>query len=401
MEPHLLGLYLGLLLTACLVAAAAEYLKRPYSIALVIVGLVAGLFRLAPEITIGKEATFHLLLPPLLFHGAFHMDLEDLKKNWRAIALLAIPGVLVSTFLIGWGVHMLWGVGLLYGLLFGAMITPTDPVSVLAILGSVGAPKRLRVILEGESLFNDGTGVVLFAVILALIMDGGAFHPIGSILKFVAVAGGGAAVGVALGAVVHQALKRLENHLIEVSLTIVLAFGAPLVAEAFHLSGVIAAVTAGLVVGNYGRIFAMSERTRVAVEHFWEVVEFVVNSFLFLAIGLELQVISLSRLADSFWLILIGVALVQLGRAMATYPMFYTKRLVVKDAVPTEWIHVFYWGGLKGAIPLALTVGLPADFPHRDLFLMASFSVVLVSLLVQGLTMSRLLTALGLDNPRA
>jgi len=170
MEPHLLGTILALLLVACAVAIVAETLHQPYTIALVLVGLGIALTKLAPSIVISKEVVFLLVLPPLLFQGALHMNLSDLKAHWKSIAMLAVPGVIVSTVLIGFMLHKLWGIELIYGLLFGALITPTDPISVLSILKQVGAPKQLRVLLEGESLFNDGTGVAIFSVILAIAL---------------------------------------------------------------------------------------------------------------------------------------------------------------------------------------------------------------------------------------
>jgi len=184
MEAHLIGTVIALLLVACVVALLAEWLRFPYTIALVCVGLVIALTKLAPSITISKDVVFHLLLPPLLFQGALHMDLERLKNNWRSILMLSIPGVICSTLLIGFLLHWFWKIDLVYGLLFGALITPTDPISVLAILKRVGAPERLRVILEGESLFNDGTGVVVFSVILGMVAGGNTFDLSHTVLEF-------------------------------------------------------------------------------------------------------------------------------------------------------------------------------------------------------------------------
>jgi len=397
MIPHLLETYLGLLLVACTVAIAARRIRVPYTVALVLVGLVIAFLRLAPGVVISKDVIFTLILPPLLFYGSLEMDLADLQDNWVPIAALAVPGVLVSTLLVGWLVHEAWGISLLAGLLLGALLTPTDPVSVLAVCRSVNAPKRLRVILEGESLFNDGTGVVIFGMILGMIGGHDSFHLGGTLLEFLKVTLGGTFVGAVLGYLVYRVLALTTDHLVEVTLTVVLAFGASLVAEALHTSGIIATVVAGLVIGNYGRVFSMSARARETVEHFWDAVGFIVNSFLFLLIGLELQAFSLSRLRDLWMPILCVLGAVHLARALTVYPIIWIERRLRPEVVAPAWSHVFYWGGLKGSIPLALAVGLPQSFPLRKEFLVVAFVVVLVSLVMQGLTMRPLLIWLGLS----
>jgi len=397
MEAHLIGTIIALLLVACVVALLAEWIRFPYTIALVCVGLVIALTKLAPSITISKDVVFHLLLPPLLFQGALHMDLEHLKNNWRSILMLSIPGVICSTFLIGFLLHWLWNIDLVYGLLFGALITPTDPISVLGILKRVGAPKRLRVILEGESLFNDGTGVVVFSVILGMIVGGNSFDFGQTVLEFMMVVGGGVVVGVLLGYGVYRFLKKVNNHLVEVTLTVVLAFGTPLLAEAFHVSGIIAVVVAGLVVGNYGRIFSMSEKTRETVETFWDVSDFIINSLVFLVIGIELQVISLGDFEHLWGPVLVGIMTVLFARMVVVYPMMGIIHKIGGVSMPRSWTHIVFWGGLKGSIPIALVVGLPPSLEHRNLFLTAAFAIVLVSLVFQGITMKPLIKRLGVS----
>ncbi len=398
MEAHLVGTIVALLLVACLIALLAEWIRLPYTIALVCVGLVIALTKLTPSIVISKEVVFHLLLPPLLFQGALHMDLERLKNNWRSILMLSIPGVVCSTLLIGFLLHRLWGIDLMYGLLFGALITPTDPISVLAILKRVGAPERLRVILEGESLFNDGTGVVIFSVILGMVTGCGSFELGHTVLEFLMVAGGGVVIGALLGYGVYRLLKKIENHLVEVTLTVVLAFGTPLLAEAFHFSGIIAVVVAGLVIGNYGRIFSMSEKTRDTVETFWEVIDFIINSLVFLVIGIELQVITLADFEHLWVPVLVGILAVLLARIVVVYPIMGILHKIGGASIPGSWAHVVFWGGLKGSIPIALVVGMSPSLEHRHLFLTASFAIVLVSLVFQGITMKPLIQRLGLSH---
>jgi len=395
MEAHLIGTVITLLLVACVVALLAEWLRFPYTIALVCVGLVIALTKLAPSITISKDVVFHLLLPPLLFQGALHMDLERLKNNWRSILMLSIPGVVCSTLLIGFLLHWFWKIDLVYGLLFGALITPTDPISVLAILKRVGAPERLRVILEGESLFNDGTGVVVFSVILGMVMGGNSFDLSHTVLEFLVVAGGGVVAGVLLGYGVYRFLKKVDNHLVEVTLTVVLAFGTPLLAEAFHVSGIIAVVVAGLVIGNYGRIFSMSKKTRDTVETFWDVTDFIINSMVFLVIGIELQAINLGDFERLWGPVLMGIFTVLFARMVVVYPIMGILHNIGGASIPGSWSHIVFWGGLKGSIPIALVVGMPAGLEHRTLFPPAAFAIVLVSLVFPGITMKPLVKRLG------
>lgn len=396
MESHLLGSLIALLCIACAVALVVRILKQPYSIALVLVGLVIALLKLTPAISISHDVIFLLILPPLLFQGALHMNLGHLKENWKSICLLSIPGVLASTFLIGFLMHLLLGLELKVALLFGALITPTDPISVLSILKKVGAPQRLRTILEGESLFNDGTGVVIFSIILGMVLENASFQLSATFIDFVKVVGGGILIGGLMGLIVFQVMKRIDDHLIEVALTVVLTFGAPLIAETFHFSGIMAVVVAGLIVGNYGRVYSMSEKTRETIENFWEVIDFIINSILFLVIGIELQVVQTS----DFHLMAVSIACVigilLVSRGLVVYPVVWIKNKISSNSIPKGWNHVLFWGGLKGSLSIALVVGLPASFASRDYLLVLAFSVVLFSLVIQGLTMKPLLNALKL-----
>jgi len=399
MSEHLIISIVVLLLIACIVAIIAQWLKLPYTVALVVVGLIVAITKVTPDIAISRNVTFMIVLPILLFQGALHMDLSQLKENWKSIALLAVPGVIVSTFVIGLLFHNLWGIGLLSALLLGSILTPTDPISVLAILKQTKTPRRLNTILEGESLFNDGTAVVLFTIILGLIMGDHDVTVASSVIKFVKIVAGGAVIGLILGFTVYKILQKINDHLLEVAITIVLALGAPLLAEAFHFSGIIAVVVAGLIIGNYGRIYSMSEKTREALETFWEVIDFVINSILFLVIGIELQVFSYQEF-QKFWpYILTGIVIVTATRAMVVYPCVWLRnRLIKKDQIPSNWTHILFWGGLKGSLSLALIVGLPEGFPMRHLFLTVGFGVVLFTLIVQAVTMQPLVRRLKMGS---
>ncbi len=400
MDHHFIVEITILLLIACAVSIVAEWLKKPYTIALVLVGLAVAVFKITPHISITHETIFTIILPPLLFYGALHMDLEHLKQNWKSIVLLAFPGVVATTLLIGFMCHKLLGLPMIYAMLFGALISPTDPISVLSILKRVGAPKRLQTILEGESLFNDGTGVVVFSIILAMATDHSHFELSHALTKFLIVTGGGTLVGLVVGILVYKILKRIDDHLLEVAITIVMTFGTPLLAEHFHFSGIIAIVVAGLVMGNYGRVYSMSAKTRETLETFWEVIEFVINSLLFLIIGIELQLIPLETIKSMIVPILLSIMVVIFARSVVVYPAVWIRNRMGEGQIPWKWKHVLFWGGLKGSISIALVVGLPDTMPYRQTFLVLAFCIVLFTLVVQGLTIQPLVRGLKLDEER-
>jgi CPA1 family monovalent cation:H+ antiporter len=391
--------------------------RMPYTVALVVVGLVISLldFEIIRPIVLTKDIIFLIFLPPLLFAGAYHLQLTDLAANWRSILLFSVPGVVVSTIIVGVGLAWLTGLPLMYALLFGALISPTDPVSVLAVFREVGAPKRLRVIMEGESLFNDGTGVVLFAVLLAALtggedlsfwglLAGGLPGPAGAVsilnvgVKFILVGAGGIAVGLVTGWAANFVLKPVNDHLWEVMATVLLVYGTYVLAEAVHVSGVIAVVVAGLMVGNFGRAECMSERTRETVADFWAVNDFLINSILFLMIGLEMQVYRPQNVLAHWWPIVAAAILILGARAVNVFWATALRNFMVRrryERIPWRWSVVLFWGGLRGSIPIALVLGLAADFPHRELLFSLTFMFVLFSLIVQGVTMAPLLRLLG------
>ncbi len=396
MESSLLPTFVTLLLIACGVAMVAQWLRQPYSIALVLVGLGVALTKSVPDIPITHEFIFTFILPPLLFQAALHLDLEQLRNNWRTIVILSFLEVLASTFLIGWVFAMVLGLPLVYGFLFGAIISPSDPISVVAILKKIRAPDRLAIIMEGKSVLNESVSVVLFTLILSIVTGKHAFQWGRSLWQFGEVILGGMLVGVVLGLAVYYIMKKIDDHLLEVTLTVVLAFGTPLIAEHFHVSGIIAVVAAGLIIGNYGRFYSMSERTRKAVETFWETTDFIINSLLFLVIGIQLQIIPRENLLAMMVHPVSLVFLVTLlARAIVIYPVGRAMQFT-KERIPLRWAHVLFWGGLKGSIPLALAVDIPLKFEHRALFLEATFLVVLFSLVGQGLTLEPVIKKMNL-----
>ena len=378
-------LILGALLIVSFVGAAVRRFRVPSTVVLVLVGIALS-FRTSQPIELTSDIILFFFLPPLLFEAAFHLDLRQLRRDTPTIALLAIVGVLLSTILVGGIVSIGTGLPLGVALVFGSLIAATDPVSVVAIFRKLGAPKRLEVLLEGESLFNDGTAIVLFGLAIEALLIG-KFNFIDGILSFILVSGGGIVVGLGLGWVVSRMIAMVDDHLIETTLTTVLAFGSYLVAEQLHLSGVLAVVAAGLVTGSIGER-EMSPTTRIVVFNFWEYVTFLVNSAVFLLIGLQMEV---SALWESRVLGLWAIFAVLVARAISIYGLTYFGR-----SIPSKWRHVLFWGGLRGAIALALALSLPATMEHRNTLTLMTFSVVLFTLLVQGISMEGLLNKLGL-----
>jgi CPA1 family monovalent cation:H+ antiporter len=379
-------LILGALLIVSFVGVVVRRFRVPSTVLLVLVGIALS-FRTSQPIELTSDIILFFFLPPLLFEAAFHVDLRQLQRDTPTIALLAIVGVLLSTLMVGGIISVGTGLPLGIALVFGSLIAATDPVSVVAIFRKLGAPKRLEVLLEGESLFNDGTAIVLFGLALEAALIG-EFNFIDGILSFVLVSGGGIVVGLGLGWVVSRMIAMVNDHLIETTLTTVLAFGAYLVAEQLHLSGVLAVVAAGLVTGSIGEK-GMSPTTRIVVFNFWEYVTFLVNSAVFLLLGLQIEV---SALWESRVLGLWAILAVLVARAISIYVLTSFGR-----SIPPKWRHVLFWGGLRGAIALALALSLPTALgEHRNTLTLMTFSVVLFTLLFQGITMEGLLRRLGL-----
>jgi CPA1 family monovalent cation:H+ antiporter len=315
------------------------------------------------------------------------LNFDDLRRNLSPILAWAIPGVGLTMLLVG-GV-VAWGTNLPFShaLVFGALVAATDPVAVTALFSSVGVPKRLQVLLEGESLFNDGTAIVLFALVSTIALTG-EFDLASSIVDFIRIAGGGLVVGLILGALISQMIRRIDDHLIEITLTTVLAFGSYLIAEeVLHVSGVLAVVAAGLVNGNIGPR-GMSPTTRILLFNFWEYAGFLANSFAFLLIGLQIDL----PVMFVYWQpILTAILAVLVARAVVVYGLAWIGR-----DIPLRWQHVLYWGGLRGAISLALALGLPLALEGRQQMQVMAFGVVVFTLLVQGFSMGSLVRRMGL-----
>ena len=395
--PAIVELMLLLLLAISAVALITSRWKIPYTIALVFTGFAIDLFHVPIKQTVGNvqlltpDIIFVLFLPALLFEASINIEFGQLRRNFRQILLLAIVGVAVATAITGLAIHQLLGIPVLIALLFGALISATDPISVVALFRDLGVSKRLAVIVEGESLFNDGTAAVVFQLILAGIVTN-QFDPVTGLGHFLLVSVGGGLTGLLIGFAASKITEQVDEPRIEITLTTLVAYGSYLSAEHFHVSGVIATVVAGLVVGNYGAREGMSPRTRVAVWHFWEYVAFLVNSLVFLLIGIEVHV---AQILESWSAILIATGAVLLGRVLVVYGLTPLSGML-GEPIPSRWKPVLVWGGLHGSVSIALALSLPIDFPHRSTLLTLCFGVVAFSIVVQGLTMKPLLKALGL-----
>ncbi|HAV78575.1 MAG TPA: Na+/H+ antiporter [Anaerolineae bacterium] len=368
----------GLLLIATIVGIVAQRLRMPYTVGLVIVGAGLAIFQ-GLHVELDPELILGIFVPPLIFEAAFHLPILDLRRNIVPILILATIGVLISTFLVGGIVAFGTGMPIAFALIFGSIIAATDPVAVIALFKTLGVPKRLQVLLEGESLLNDGTAIVIFNIAVAAAVTGG-FSLVDGISEFIISAGVGLGIGVVLGVLASLVISRIDDHLIETAITFILAYGAFLLAESIHVSGVLAVVAAGLANGNIGPR-AMSPTTRIVVFNFWEFLSFIANSFVFLLIGL---VTDLSLLIDNWQAILWGIFAALVTRMIVTYGV-----LLPFKTIPTRWKHVIYWGGLRGAISLALVFSLSAklDEAVSDQLLAMVFGLVMFTLLIQGTTM--------------
>ena len=390
-----------MLVAASLIAVVATRLRVPYTVALVLGGLTLGSINLPiiqriyqsnrPE-WLSPEVVLILFLPPLLFEGSLKINARQLLNNLVPILLLANAGVLLATLTTGYALHWEIGVPLATALLFGAIVSATDPISVLAIFRELAVAKRLSIIVEGESLLNDGTAVVLFQILLAGILTGNLSVTKG-IGAFVQTVVGGSLIGWGLGYAASKLTKRIEEPQVEITLTMILAYSSYLVAHSLHLSGVIATVLSGVTFGNLGTQRGMSARSRLALWSFWEYTAFVINSLVFLLIGMEVHI---RELAHAWATILLAVLAVLVGRAISVYALVPVSNLL-GEKTPARWQHVLVWGGLHGSLSLALALSLGRDFPYREKILALTFGVVAFSIIVQGLTISPLLRVLGLS----
>ena len=405
----------GLLLTlaAFFGYVNSRWLRLPMTIGMMLLGLalslvliVLGLFFPAVQQTAEtvleqidfNETLMHGMLAYLLFAGALHVKIEDLAKQKLFISIVATVGIVVSTLLIGFASHWIFGlVGinlpLIYCMLFGALISPTDPISVLGIMKQVGAPKRLETKITGESLFNDGVGVVIFLGILEIATGKHEFSLEHLSMLFLHEAVGGAVFGLAIGLVAYYMLKTIEDHKTEILITVAVVAGGYPLAMYFHLSGPIAMVVAGLLLGNQGRQKAMEYQARKDLDLFWELIDEILNAVLFVLIGLEMIVLTLS----GQYLLAGGLLIptVLLARFISVGgPVLALRKM---RSFSPHVMKILTWGGLRGGISIALALSLPKGLGAdsgtdvRELLVTATYVVVVFSIVVQGLTIGRLI----------
>ncbi|MDI6695334.1 MAG: Na+/H+ antiporter [Anaerolineales bacterium] len=383
-------LIIELLLIASLVAIVVRRLQIPYTVALVVVGLL--LTAQSPlQLELTPELILALFVPPLIFEAAFHINLIELRTNLYSILIYAIPGVILTMLIVGGLLSITTTISLPSAMIFGALIAATDPVAVVSLFRILGVPKQLAVLVEGESLSNDGTALVLFNLMVAMGLTG-EFNLLHNVVEFIRVSAGGLAVGLALGWLSARLIARVDDYLIETTLTTVLAYGSYLIAEQLHFSGVLAVVAAGLVNGNLGQQ-GMSPTTRIVLFNFWEYFAFLANSLIFLLIGLDVDIAALiEKRQPIFW----AIVAVLLARAVVVYGLGWISGRLFSP-ISTRWKHIQAWGGLRGALSLALALSLPAAIgSDRETLRTLAFGVVLFTLLVQAPTMRPLIRKLGI-----
>jgi len=442
---ELIRLFVFLVGAAALVTILARRINLPYTVALVGFGIVAGAVAQPLRLEITPQLVLVVLLPALIFEASYQTDFGKLRPSLGGVALLAGPGVLVSAAIIAAALHLGAGLGWSESFVVGAMLSATDPAAVIATFKRLHSSRRLATLVEAESVFNDGTGIVIFAIAVDFVTRPVGPGEVG--LAFVSVVVVSAVLGAVAGYAASHLLPNVGDHLIEISLSVVLAYGTYLVADALHQSGVIATAVAGIVLGNYGRRLGLSKRTEEALETVWEFVAFLATAFVFLVVGFAISVRSLADVATPIaWAIAATLA----GRAVIVYGLLGGWRLGRRGwrartakarevagagaavtassavaaatpagagsadigkrrgpaadgrdegALPFEWLHVVFWSGLRGAVSTALALSLPVDFPNRAALQGITFGVVLFTLIVQATTADLVVGRWGRKDP--
>ena len=383
-----------LLLVACLIAMLSRRLGLPYIVGLVVAGFLIAMLPNSPQVPLSRDLVFNILLPPLVFEAALQLEWKRFRAELPLTLTLAFFGVAIAATVVAAGMHALVGWSWIGAALFGVLIAATDPVSVIASFREMGAQPRVSMVVESESLLNDGVAAVGFAVVSA-IAAGASPSAAGVIPAFLWTLGGGLAIGLATSAAILLVAGRTDDPLVEITLTTIAAYGSFLVAEHFHASGIISALAAGLMIGSAGTRF-LSRSGRDRVHWAWEYFAFLANSLVFILIGMNVASQPLRLLGPT---VAIAIILVLAGRGLSVYPLsvlFRWSRWRLKPSFQ----HTLFWGGLRGALALALALAVPATVPERDAIILTSFVVVAFSILVQGLTMPWLIKKLELGRKR-
>ena len=386
----------ALLLVACVIAMLSRRLGLPYIVGLVVAGLLIALLPNSPELPLSRGLIFNILLPPLVFEAALQLDWKRFRGELPLTLTLAFVGVGIAAAVVAAGMHWLVGWSWLGAALFGVLIAATDPVSVIAAFREMRCEPRVSMVVESESLLNDGVAAVAFAV-LSAVAAGASYGAASVISAFVWTLGGGLAFGLAVSSAVLLLAWRTDDPLVEITLTAISAYASFLVAEHFHASGIIGALTAGLMTGNVGWSRVISAEGRERVRYAWEFFAFLANSFVFILIGINTANQPLRELGSAGTAI--AIALVLAGRALSIYPLallFAPSRW----RLPLSYQHTLFWGGLRGALALALALAVPASVPERSAIIVTAFVVVAFSILIQGLTMPWLVKRFRLSGKR-
>jgi CPA1 family monovalent cation:H+ antiporter len=379
------------------VAIAAKRVGSPYNVSLVVVGLLLVFMKVLPRTTLDPEIILVAFFPVLVFEGALFAELDQLRSAYRAIVFLAVPGMVISVLTTAAVATLALDLPFKVALLLGALLAITDTVSVLLAFRTVRVPARLAAIMEGESLFNDGTALVLVAVTVAVVERGGA-SPFAVARAFALATLGGVALGAALGALGALVLERTPDHLTAILASLVLVFATSLAAERIHTSPVIAVVVVGLIVGRAARKNLGPSRV-LALEGFWEVAGFGLNVLIFLRVGMQIDAGVLVQEARSIGLALLAM---HVGRAAAVYGGFFLLRVVGRDPVPLSWQHAMVFGNIKGSLSMAAVLALPMALdPYRSRLVAIVFGVTFVTLITQALPFKRVLRWLGLTQQGA
>ena len=369
----------------------------PYTLLLVIVGLGLG-FVDVRLVNLSPELILEIFLPPLLFEAAWNIRWRELKENWIPVVLFAVVGVIISVVGIALALSQLTSLALPIALLVGASLSATDPVSVVALFRELGASKKLTVLMEGESLFNDGVAVVAFLLLVGIPLGTEVFSLTDTVASFGVFVGIGIGVGCLVGFGISYLTQRFDLPLVEQSLTLVSAYGTYLITEELGGSGVISVVTVGIILGNFGSRIGMNPRTRLLVSEFWDFLAFFVNSIVFLLIGDQIRFDSLS---DNLGIIAVAIIAVLMTRLIAIYGLANLSNIFTKVDISLPEQTVLWWGGLRGSVSIALALSVPVSLTGRQDIIDTVFGVVLFTLLIQGLSTQWVLKKLNLvgDQP--
>ncbi|KXK27579.1 MAG: Na(+)/H(+) antiporter NhaG [candidate division WS6 bacterium OLB20] len=402
----IIGIILALGIGSILRQLTKKFSIIPYPAALLLLGMLLGsaqveafeVIRLTPAVTL------FIFLPVLLFESAYNFELREFRRILTPGMLLATAGVIISTFIVAIALQVFFAIPIADALIFASFISSTDPIAVISIFKQVGVPKKLHLLIDGESFLNDATSIIMFRFMLAAVIGGASEFSqifagealVGAGINFGVVLVGGALVGAVLGFIISEAIALIDNDSsVEITLTVILASLVFIVGEEImHVSGIIAVLTAGLVVGNYGRTKVSPEVVKT-MEQVWAFLVFVVTSIIFLLLGYEIDIAGLVR---NWPLIVSVVVILYIARAVTVYLLGFTYNAFSSDRLPLKWLHVLNWGGLRGVLPIVIALSLPVDYRYRELFIQLVLGAVLFSLLFNALTIRPLIGLLNLNS---